>query len=574
VNPFRQHFYKRYKYQFCVQSAQQAPLFFILLQTGSIILKKGTLSPIIFSQRPHHNNNITSTTIMPRAYSPSPSGPRAAATATGLSLRRWLQITFFGAGLLLTFVQQLPKVFQNDADTVLSLASTLAAGVGVDNGIGGRDLSLEEPRDNRVTPTAAAAAALAVTADDGDPKTTMSDVQPLEEKNRTIALVHIGKAGGMTLRSSTAVFCKQAFNHLKDEEEKAKKYNDCVQKKFSHLGNKLSLETNQYFHMWAYNESALAQYATSFVLPVRNPVDRVISTFKYSHPGKTAIVGGYWFGLVLICGISITAVFLRVHDHSFIFPSCSFHSLGNCDDSTRFTPSEGKPWGCNVRTSPGWNKTTSAVHTIYHRCFPLPAIEDFAQAGMSPWYPISHFIERNYSMEERWSCRWLARNMIRGTHRSLAAPHLSYNYEYYASKSVWKFAQKEVFAIRTEHEWEDLVTLDRLLGGSGNFTNEGKAMKHGSDKYHKSPISTRAYQKLCCLLEHEFAIYQDILDRAINLTPQQKEDTMASLKQKCGVETSWTEWRTTCQNKMEEDLGMLAYDAKKVKVTKPRGLNW
>mgnify|MGYP005841851269 CR=1 FL=1 len=173
----------------------------------------------------------------------------------------------------------------------------------------------------------------------------------------------------------------------------------------------------------------------------------------------------------------------------------------------------------------------------------------------------------NLTVEEQWQCRKLARDMLQKKAKemsglSLAAPHLHYNYEYYASKSIWKYPDKEVFGIRTEHEWEDMVELDKRMGGTGNFSNEGKSISHGSEKYHPSPVSTEAYQKLCCVLEQEIEIYMDIMDRVDNLNEEQKQEGIEKLRVKCQVDVSWAKWRNGCRKRLEEDRKQLEVYAK------------
>ena len=308
-----------------------------------------------------------------------------------------------------------------------------------------------------------------------------------------------------TLRTSTALSCIlfHANNAVKQEE--------CLQKKFpeeKNTDNKLAYQTRVYFHIWGYRENEITN-ATSFLVMLRNPVDRVMSSYKYSHPE-------------------------------------------NCNDNTRMH----LPWGCEVAKDKKWNQTeTHPAYELYRKCFPYASrLEDFAQATMSPWNPIKHFMETNMTMKDRWNCRKVARSALQGHTKGNTHPHMRYNYEYYARKSIWKFPGKEVFGIRTEHEWNDMVQLDKLLGGTGNFTNEAKSVSHGSEKYIPAPVSESAYHKLCCVLEREIEIYMDLLDSVENLSKQQKQESIDSVREKCGIaDLSWTHWRMQCRSTIEAD---------------------
>jgi hypothetical protein len=181
-------------------------------------------------------------------------------------------------------------------------------------------------------------------------------------------------------------------------------------------------------------------------------------------------------------------------------------------------------------------------------------MEDFAQALLRPWNRGG--FDPSMSIEQRRHCRYLAREMVQGYGTKGSAPHMHYNYAYYAQLSVWKYPSKEVFGVRTEHEMEDIRALDELLGGNGNL-RENTEVSHGSESYAPSPLTTEAYQKLCCVLEMELAIYQDLLERVINLDEATKLEEMNNLRNKCGITTPWTQWRLECQKKLRTDLKIL-----------------
>jgi hypothetical protein len=181
-------------------------------------------------------------------------------------------------------------------------------------------------------------------------------------------------------------------------------------------------------------------------------------------------------------------------------------------------------------------------------------MEDFAQSLMRPWNPDQ--LPRNLSKEERRHCRYLAREFVQGYGTYGSGPHMLYNFAYYAQRTVWKYPEKEVFGVRTEKESEDIKSLDALLGGNGNL-RENTDVSHGSETYVASPLSSEAYQKLCCVLELEIEVYEDLLMRVINLDAQAKNDAMDSIKEKCGITTSWTQWRYLCRKDLLADLRIL-----------------
>lgn len=338
----------------------------------------------------------------------------------------------------------------------------------------------------------------------GNSKSSSAPIR-LEQKNRSIALVHIGKAGGVSLRRMTMVFCKLFFRK-KEPAVKVQRTRSCVQKFFPDPGVALAHQVNHYFHIEEYNETEM-QESTSFLLTLRNPVDRIISTYRFSHPG-------------------------------------------NCNEENRYEV--WRPRGCEAEKHK--NETGLIQNKIFYSCFPSPKMEEFAQAIMRPWKRGETW--GPLSKEERRECRYLAREMVQGYGTYGSGPHMLYNFNYYAQRSVWMFPDKEVFGIRTEHEMEDIHALEKLLGGNGNL-RENTEVSHGSESFVPSPLSTEAYQKLCCLLELEIEIYEDLLMRVINLDDNAKKEAMDNIREKCGVTTTWIQWRNKCRRELKKDLRLL-----------------
>ena len=318
-------------------------------------------------------------------------------------------------------------------------------------------------------------------------------------ENRSIAFVHVGKAGGLTVRRSTSLAC--------GVEDQAK---DCIDSQFP-ANAILSRQLKYYLHMHGYRPFQMEE-ATSYLVVLRNPVDRLISSYRYSHPA-------------------------------------------NCRGDLRMAPL--KPYGCYLQDmvrTPG--QLEWRVHT---RCFPSPGMEDFAQSVLSPYpsnFNVSHL--SNYSLEFQIAtptvCRGLAHRMIRGYGPDRPNPHMYYNYEYYMDRTVNLYPEKEVFGVRTEYEWEDLRNLDIAIGGTGVFRGQGKHLSHGSEIYFPSPLSTEAYYKLCCVLEREIAMYQELMLRVQNLNDTEKQEAIDSVRDKCGIKhTAFEEWRAECQSRIERD---------------------
>lgn len=190
-------------------------------------------------------------------------------------------------------------------------------------------------------------------------------------------------------------------------------------------------------------------------------------------------------------------------------------------------------------------------YVFYKECFPDPGVEDFAQSALPPWKPNAAL--EKFGDRKKSECRRMARRLLQGAQAyGHVSHHIYYNYQYYAEKTVLQYPEKEVFGIRTEHENDDMKALDLLIGGSAKFDATEK-VSHGSEKYHPSPISTEAYHKLCCVLNDEIEAYLYLLNRTANLDDAAKQEAEDSLRQSCGVETSWSTWKEdVCLPRLQE----------------------
>ena len=339
---------------------------------------------------------------------------------------------------------------------------------------------------------------------------------------RRIALIHVGKSGGLTVRRTTGLHCRLGSYLRKTEEERQQ----CVDDRFDET-RVLARQVYYYFHMLLRRPADLKQ-ATSFLFVFRNPVDRLISSFRYSHPV-------------------------------------------NCKEKTLLR-GQPEPWGCqNLKKM---HLLDSPEYRIYNTCFPSGEVELFAQSTMSPFPGDNAYSEgttdsnladavvevaevetADSALKRAASCRTLANNLARGLGPKAPGPHMYYNYEYYVNHTIFSYPEKEVLGIRTEYEWEDIKALDLAIGGTGNFKREGKAISHGSEHYEPAPISEQAYHKLCCILHDEIVLYFDILKRAVNLNETAKDSAIETVFRKCGIyeKESLKAWQQACHDHLERD---------------------
>lgn len=324
--------------------------------------------------------------------------------------------------------------------------------------------------------------------------------------DRTITVVHVGHTGGQALlQMNSALSCQEKYS--KDPSL----IPSCMQQPNLRTANSTSPFAKQakyYFHMGT-KLSDDVQQSTTFLFTLRNPVDRILSIYADSHP------------------LACTTYIPETENH--------------------------RPWGCTTKEY--WNMPETDQYNFYTNCFPNVAPEEFSQAVKSPWgnngtVPIITSID-----QQRSDCRWLAKQVVSGDNHLIAlAPHMRYNYQYYWQQLAANAAvKKEVLAIRSEQEDQDLALLHRLMGGDPRMD-----LPTVSESNTAPFVTPQAYQKLCCVLQEEIQMYETILNQAANLPEYAKRETIEDLRQKCGsATTGWDAWRMQCKTELESDSFLL-----------------
>ena len=93
--------------------------------------------------------------------------------------------------------------------------------------------------------------------------------------NRTLMFVHVGKTGGETIKWRLSVICHQRASK--------RKRTRCLEQ-FAGSESQLSKHTIGYMHCGAMRPRQSILNATSFLVSIRDPIDRIVSWFQYMHP--------------------------------------------------------------------------------------------------------------------------------------------------------------------------------------------------------------------------------------------------------------------------------------------------
>eukprot|EP00980_Cylindrotheca_fusiformis_P018738 scaffold6241_cov129-Cylindrotheca_fusiformis.AAC.15 len=269
----------------------------------------------------------------------------------------------------------------------------------------------------------------------------------------SIYFIHVGKAGGMTLRQYLPIPLAEKKRELicwRKHDKNQTSADHCFSSNSNY--SVLTKRIHGHFHIGSSffsldEQQFLMEHTNTFLYNLRNPVDRIVSAFYY-HQNQTI------------------------------------------------------------------------PYPLYKKCF--RTVQEMLEG----------LLEKN-------DCGILAQQVLIGN-SSMGGSHFPYNYQYYERNTILEKYNRLVAVIRTEHLWQDTQELDKQLGGSGGKL-EGYGMRYShyaSDNLNIAAdmaVIAKAPSMLCCVLVDEIASYQRLLLKAINLTPEQKQQSLEQVLSHCGI---------------------------------------
>jgi hypothetical protein len=169
---------------------------------------------------------------------------------------------------------------------------------------------------------------------------------------------------------------------------------------------------------------------------------------------------------------------------------------------------------------------TDMGETLLYRDCPFYFLNDLAEQGLTEGGNASAV------------CKQRAYNAVRGL--EIFGYHLHFNYRYYTNEALGDDRSKKAVLIRNEHLKADWDSIEALLGGKPGgvvFPVHNKAQnKESGDDY----LSDRSRHLLCHALCDEIQVYKSLLERAVNLTPEQVLTSMQELSVSCPNEAAAT----------------------------------
>ena len=335
-----------------------------------------------------------------------------------------------------------------------------------------------------------------IRTDENLTKKVPSYTKSVSPSQRSIVFVHVGKAGGDTIRGTLRSSCTWSpYEHIRRQ---------CRDEMHSNQPETaLSRSMMGVIHTKRRYPIHGAQQATTFLWSVRNPIDRITSWFYYSHPRNCGLVdskspacaiqqkqhGGWAYDFYIKC-------FSDINDFAF---ALNHHNQGTYLEDPmkkKKKKKKKKKTMMTITTNATTTKTTTGM-----------SCTEIAHLGLSGNIP--------------------------------DAGHLYYNYRYYANLTILAYPWKEILVVRAEHLWKDLQTIENLLWGGGPVLRNEDYVNHthGSEKSYRSSLSSAGSKILCCHLHEEIRIYLRVLGQGLNLNDVDRESSLQSLLTTCGVDS-------------------------------------
>jgi hypothetical protein len=291
-----------------------------------------------------------------------------------------------------------------------------------------------------------------------------SAVSPIIYQNQTFVFVHVGKTGGETIKWRLRVIC----NLRASKRKKAQCYEQFAQEE-----SQLSKQTIGYMHCNALRPRLSIFNATSFLVSIRDPVDRVVSWFQYMHPSNC------------LPDRPSAACNLKKEDSIESWGHSFFHVCFNqVDDVIR---------SLQVPTSVNGTDCSALA---------LDAVR-----GHGPEGPSNHLFF-NYHF-------YANRSII---------PHANKDVMVIRQEMIWEDLRRIEGLLGGNHR--------RPFETDGPIVTHGSELFP-----YKAKLSNTLIPNLCCAIENEITVYVDLIRRALNMAREEKVFSTNKLFRKCAADS-------------------------------------
>lgn len=312
-----------------------------------------------------------------------------------------------------------------------------------------------------------------------------SNRMDLADVSRKVVFVHVGKAGGNTVRAAyPRLWCRKGRRPTEDQLAR------CFRKHWRD-DSPLSQQCDLELHMGSPSPRKQLQEYTTFLFAIRNPMTRAISSYSYLHHNNTK------------SAFAQKKHYLKNNFYKICFPTLQ-HLLKTLHNATQHIEPQSRSTSVDrTKVEQILTKSTPYAHPQYCKHMAIAVLE-----GKSPLVSDINI-------------------------------HLRDNYQFYYRKTIQAFPNMEVLAVRTEKIWDDMKDLDRATGGSGDFPMAGAvANENTKTKQARQDPTPEQLRDLCCILWEDIGIYQEIVNLALNLNYSTKVQTLEDVWSTCGIDSN------------------------------------
>jgi hypothetical protein len=185
------------------------------------------------------------------------------------------------------------------------------------------------------------------------------------------------------------------------------------------------------------------------------------------------------------------------------------------------------------------HKIHSVFSRLYIECF--DTLNELGEVGLS--------VNENTQDDSLTTCQQRARWAVTGQDRY--AYHNYYNYEYYLDqvRQYQTNAISKILVIRSEHLEKDWKSIEEdVLDGSRNLNVTFEQTNASPKRAKDYVLSAKARKQICKWLCYEIQTYKFIIQKAINLSEDEKEISMQELSASCPKEAL----SSTCEIKLDD----------------------
>ena len=306
------------------------------------------------------------------------------------------------------------------------------------------------------------------------------------------AFVHVGKTGGSTmsqlLRYGCHSFMLKWCNHTMNATDES-------------MISKLTT----YYHTPDF-EIGTNRSHEFYVITIRDPLDRIISAYLCNHPDN-----------------------MKVLAHNNILNKPKYQNLLENEG-----PEAAKLYYDGIYNNYR-KKWKFKLFRPAYAC--MPTLEAFAQklkGGEMMEFKNKIPTEKNIFQKSDFNCSEKVKLIF--FHKN-APPmqHFNWNLQSTVQAMNINFNRSSIFLIRTEHQNRDWIQANQYLGQEAKDVKvpEVALRNHTSNYPIKNILSDSGREILCQALKPEYELYMKLLRSAVNLSTEQKQESLNMVKEKC-----------------------------------------